>query len=143
MRDLRSMRDAVTDRLPDAITDRLPGNRPTSRLSRLRVPIIVTAATAGAGLLAAAGKFVFDNRFRTGESLVRKVYALDDGRNVVVLSDVTFVVAAEHAADVTEVAKPGVRVGYSVARWSLNGIPTGQLVALHGHTSDESDGDKD
>jgi hypothetical protein len=134
------MRDAVTDRLPDVITDRLPGNRPTSRLGRLRVPVIVTVATAGAGLVAAAGKYVFDNRFRTGESQVRKVYALDDGRNVVVLSDVTFVVAAEHAADVTEHAKPGARVGYAVARWSLNGIPTGRLTVLNGNTSDEPDG---
>ena len=138
MRDFK-LPTAVTDRLPDAVTNRLPGTRPTSRLGRLRVPVIVTAATAGVGLLAAAGKFVFDNRLRTGESQVRNVYTLDDGRSVVVLRDVTFVVAAEHAADVTEIAKPGTRVGYAVARWSLNGIPTGRLTALNGNTSDEPD----
>ncbi len=132
--------------LPAALTDlSLPTlGRNSNRRSRVRKPLIIAVVLTGGSLLVGAGKKLFDNRFKTGESQVRQTFSLDDGRVVVVLRDVTFVVAAEDSTIVTEVAKPGKHVAYEVTRWSPTGIPTGRLHGLDDESpTDVDDADKD
>jgi hypothetical protein len=82
----------------------------------------------GLSALAYGARLTYANRYRQDRSEILATATLDNGRAVIELADgTTLVVSAANWHLISDGAKAGATADYRVNRWSIDGIPAGEI----------------
>jgi|GEM_PF-3713906 len=113
-------------------------SKPSRRRVILRRAGLGESGLIGLGVLGLGARWAYANRYREGFSEILTATAMNDGRAVICLTDGTvLVISAANWHLVSGDAKVGAGADYRVNRWSIGGIPAGEIYSATNEATNE------